>query len=256
MRAAFSLVELSIVLVILGLLTGGILAGQSLIRAAELRAIPTEYDRWVAATQVFRDRYMALPGDMRNATAFWGFVAGNASDNYTTSCNTTPSTDMRTCNGNGDGKSEASIEGFRFWQHLANAGLAEGNFTGMDDGGFSVIGKNIPASKFGGGSGWQRHYISSPYAGTTHTFAGKYGSLFVFGKPSPSDYSLRSGVLGAQELWNIDTKMDDGRPATGNVRAYNYGPPCTDTAADPTNMNAQYQLDSNTRACAAYFIDR
>lgn len=59
---AFSLVELSIVLVILGLLTGGILAGQSLIRAAELRAVSTEYSRYITATQSFRDKYFAVPG--------------------------------------------------------------------------------------------------------------------------------------------------------------------------------------------------
>lgn len=67
MTRGFSLVELSIVLVILGLLTGGILAGQSLIRAAELRSVTTEYGRWVTAMHSFRDKYMAIPGDMRDA---------------------------------------------------------------------------------------------------------------------------------------------------------------------------------------------
>ena len=71
-RSGFSLVELSIVLVILGLLTGGILAGQSLIRAAELRSVATESQRYMAALNSFRDKYFALPGDMANATAFWG----------------------------------------------------------------------------------------------------------------------------------------------------------------------------------------
>ena len=71
-RSAFSLVELSIVLVILGLLTGGILSGQSLIRAAELRSVTTEYSRYTAATYSFRDKYFALPGDMSNAESFWG----------------------------------------------------------------------------------------------------------------------------------------------------------------------------------------
>ena len=70
----FSLVELSIVLVILGLLTGGILAGQSLIRASELRAATAEYQRYATSIQSFRDKYMALPGDMTNATRFWGSV--------------------------------------------------------------------------------------------------------------------------------------------------------------------------------------
>ncbi|MFM9890490.1 MAG: type II secretion system protein, partial [Rickettsiales bacterium] len=75
LRYGFSLVELSIVLVILGLLTGGILSGQSLIRAAELRSVSTEYNRYVTAVQTFRDKYFALPGDMTNAQSFWGSSA-------------------------------------------------------------------------------------------------------------------------------------------------------------------------------------
>ena len=68
--SAFSLVELSIVLVILGLLVGGVLSGQSLIRAAELRSVTTEYSRYTTAISSFRDKYFALPGDMSNATSF------------------------------------------------------------------------------------------------------------------------------------------------------------------------------------------
>ncbi len=55
---AFSLVELSIVLVILGLLVGGVLSGQSLIRAAELRSITEDYARYVTATHTFKDKYL------------------------------------------------------------------------------------------------------------------------------------------------------------------------------------------------------
>lgn len=78
MKHGFSLVELSIVLVILGLLTGGILAGQSLIRAAELRSVSTEQSRWVTAANSFRDKYFALPGDFRDATKFWNLqVSGS-----------------------------------------------------------------------------------------------------------------------------------------------------------------------------------
>mgnify|MGYP001100732306 CR=1 FL=1 len=69
-RIGFSLVELSIVLVILGLLVGGILGGKSLIKAAELRSISTEQAQWNTAIKAFRDKYFMLPGDMNNATSF------------------------------------------------------------------------------------------------------------------------------------------------------------------------------------------
>lgn len=63
LRSGFSLVELSIVLVILGLLVGGVLTGQSLIRASELRKFMNTMERYKAATYTFRDKYFALPGD-------------------------------------------------------------------------------------------------------------------------------------------------------------------------------------------------
>ena len=72
MQKAFSLVELSIALVILDLLVGRVLSGQSPIHAAELRAVTQEEQKFLAATHTFRDQYLSLPGDMTNATAFWG----------------------------------------------------------------------------------------------------------------------------------------------------------------------------------------
>ena len=92
MRLAFSLVELSIVLVILGLLTGGILTGQSLIRAAEMRSIVTELQRYQTAARSFQDKYFALPGDMRNATDFWGAPGNNLAN-----CPATAGTGTQTC---------------------------------------------------------------------------------------------------------------------------------------------------------------
>ena len=125
-QSAFSLVELAIVLVILGLLAGGVLSGQSLIRAAELRSISTDYNRYTTAVASFRDKYFALPGDMPNAIDFW--TAAHATP---ATCIDTPSTDKKTCNGDNNGKidlSAGSNEPFRFWQHLTNAGLIEGSY--------------------------------------------------------------------------------------------------------------------------------
>lgn len=130
----FSLVELSIVLVILGLLTGGILGGQELIRAAELRAAPTELNKYRTAVYTFRDKYFALPGDMPNAVRFWTPAAGGTADGMDSACtsldHTSPSTGTETCNGNGNNQIELGSEMLRFWQHLGNAGLIEGAIHG------------------------------------------------------------------------------------------------------------------------------
>jgi prepilin-type N-terminal cleavage/methylation domain-containing protein len=69
-RHGFTLIELSIVLVIIGLLVGGILVGRDLIRVAELRADISAVDKFDAAVNTFRVKYNCLPGDCANATQF------------------------------------------------------------------------------------------------------------------------------------------------------------------------------------------
>ncbi|MFM7859741.1 MAG: type II secretion system protein, partial [Flammeovirgaceae bacterium] len=66
----FTLAEISIVIMIIGLLVSGILVGQDMIRAAEMRSILTEKDKIVTKVNLFRNKYLALPGDMSNATEF------------------------------------------------------------------------------------------------------------------------------------------------------------------------------------------
>jgi prepilin-type N-terminal cleavage/methylation domain-containing protein len=255
----FSLIELSIVLVILGLLTGGILAGKSLIRASELRAVSTEYSRWNTAVFAFRDKYFALPGDMANAQAVWGAAAncpGTAAQGSTTAT---------TCNGNGNGMLECvgptgsgtlcinatgvGSEWFRFWQHLANAGLIEGTFSGVagTSGNYHAIYTNSPASKLAPGC-WSAGYTDST-SGDPDLFNAPGGNRLSFGKPyTSSNASCRAAMLVPEELWNIDSKLDDGRPATGKIQAY-YWDDCTD-ATSSGSINANYSLNVTTPQCA------
>ncbi len=215
----FSLVELSIVLVILGLLTGGILAGQSLIRAATLRAVPTEYQRYITATQAFRDKYLSLPGDFRRAPDFWTPAAA-CPGIFSTAAG-------GTCGGNGDGQISPSAitanELYRFWQHLALAGLIEGSYTGVPSSGAynaysTVTGSNAPSSK-ASNAGWTaQHFGTVPISQINGYFDGNYNNAFLYGTLSAT--SIHSGSLfNAEDAWNIDSKLDDGRPATGNVRS-------------------------------------
>lgn len=251
-NAAFSLVELSIVLVILGLLTGGILAGQSLIRAAELRAVSTEYSRYVTATQSFRDKYFALPGDMTNATVFWGPSAncpGSSSQG---------TTDGTTCNGDGNGlvdfrgpyTSPTANETLRYWQHLGSAGLIEGQYNGVtaDASGyyFGVSAANSPKSKLSNGywSIFQGDNTAGAFAGGMFNI--RYINNFLLGGLSGTSWNS-TPLLKPEEAWNIDTKIDDGKPGTGKIIS-SWGGNCTDATSGAV-LTAFYALTQNGTNC-------
>ncbi len=245
-QRGFSLIELSIVLVILGLLVGGILAGQSLIRASELRGILRQQAAYTTAMHAFKDKYFAMAGDFVNATAFWGRVGGG-----TTQCanaTTNSDTGLPTCNGNGDG-SILSHEMFRVWEHLAAAGLIEGSFTGISDpaGGSSMHtpGLNCPASPANGG--WT--ISDRDQALTSAYFIVPYGNALMVGAPSAT--TTYKSLMTTEEGWNLDTKSDDGKPARGKTIAVRLDQ-CTDSA-DETALDSNYRLNSTTARCALIF---
>lgn len=76
-RKGFTLVELSIVLVIIGLLIGGVLKGQSMIENAKIKKVASDMDSLVAATYSYQDKFNALPGDDLQAVARGASAAGN-----------------------------------------------------------------------------------------------------------------------------------------------------------------------------------
>lgn len=253
----FSLVELSIVLVILGLLVGGILTGQNLIRSSELRSIASENDAYQAATNIFRDKYQAVPGDMVNATSFWG----RADDGTFSGDCTDPANDVgtgtQTCNGNGDGWTRSGVERFRFWQHLANAGLISGSYNGIAGAGglyHHVPGDNAPYAKLSGASWSTNAYVEGNVNGSSTPgsgwFAGNYGNWLLIGAPS-STSNPNNPVVTPEEVWNIDMKADDGKPGLGRVRARPWGL-CTN-AADETDVTTDYDLQNTAKECLIYF---
>lgn len=254
MRQGFSLVELSIVLVILGLLTGGILAGQSLIRAAELRAVGTEYNRYASAVNSFRDKYFGLPGDLANATAFWGATHANPA-----TCIVTVGSGTQTCNGDGSGKINATgsgathySENFTFWQHLGYAGLIEGSYTGRigPAGLLDATRDNSPVSKLSNAF-WFPFNWDTTNTGTSG-FDGTYrDNMLQFGGLATGGSSPATPLLKGEELWNIDMKLDDGKPAYGKVRSRFWSGCSTATASN--QLNVDYALNSSTLSCVGFF---
>ncbi len=232
MNRGFSLVELSIVLVILGLLTGGILAGQSLIRAAELRSVSTSVQTYTAAINSFRDKYFQLPGDMNNAKSFWTACTDHTNN---------------TCNGNGNGQWENngctgaySSENNRAWQHMAYAGLVEGSYD-------TALNANCALGTFGGvpgssvprlrlSNGGAMLYNGASLAGLPSGYAG----VMIVGASGGN--ALEAGLLKPEEAWNIDTKADDGLPLQGSVRGI-------DGTAVTCVTGSAYTLTSSTVAC-------
>ncbi|MGA7178182.1 MAG: prepilin-type N-terminal cleavage/methylation domain-containing protein [Thiobacillaceae bacterium] len=107
-QQGFTLIEIAIVLVIIGLLLGGILQGQSLINSARVRNLISQEDGIKAAFYGFQDRYRALPGDFTQATTQ---IPG------------------ATQNGNGNGQIElANGEYIAVWDHLSHAGFITGTY--------------------------------------------------------------------------------------------------------------------------------
>ena len=252
-QSAFSLVELSIVLVILGLLVGGVLSGQALIRAAELRAVSTEYSRWATATQTFRDKYMALPGDMGNATEFWGLAGGTGRD---AACNNAVTSATNTCNGDGDGllRSIGAAESSLFWQHLANAGLIEWRLTKAST--CCEVNQSLPPSRLSQGS-WFVGGYTAPVAGSPNAFDGTYAPNAFSFSHRPNNTSVQ-GVLTPEEAWNVDIKLDDGVIYSGKFVAnwsavYSRSGASCSTAASSMDFSANYNFVNKSKDCIFWF---
>lgn len=247
------------------------MAGADMIRSAELRAVTTEFKEYKTAVNNFQLKYNGLPGDLPDAGAYWGYASGGAAG----PCNNPESdtgTDTQTCDGNGNGRigclaCTTSYEGLRVWQHLANAGLIEGSYTGVDpDGGSDgdvldhFVGENAPVAGIGDNVGWALDHQGSFVTGSASVFHVDYGHALQIGR---EDGNLRPhfGFLTPAEAYNIDTKIDDGQPGRGKMLAKltDANDSCTETApgaddaVDGDEFDAVYQVSHEGQACAIAF---
>ena len=137
-QSGFTLVEIAIVLLIVGLLLGGVLKGQELIDSAKAKNLAQDLRSIPAMVHAYQDKFRALPGD--DAAAVRHLCSGG--DTCTVVGNG---------NGliNGDWDASSGVETVRFWQHLRLANLMTGS-TDTDDAGF------LPRNALGGRLGVQR----------------------------------------------------------------------------------------------------
>lgn len=180
-QSGFTLVEIAIVLVIIGLLLGGILKGQELINSAKAKSLANDFRAIPVYIYGFQDKFRALPGDDAQVVSHM-------------SAATLATTGGAVGNGRIEGlwnSSTVTDESVLFWQHVRLAGFATGDTT---------AGGGLPTNADGGRLG-----VSSTKPISDATFNGTY-------------YLCSKGIRGRFAKM-IDVQLDDGKTAAGSVRA-------------------------------------
>lgn len=220
-QAGFTLIEIAIVLVIIGLLLGGVLKGQELINSAKVKNLAGDFRNIPLFIYGYQDKFRALPGDDRAVdTHLAGLNPGCAGG----ACPIAAGTVLTAGNGVIDGAWNSQIaadESYLFWQHVRLAGLAPGpTILGAAD--------YIPTNATGGTIGIQ--------SGTTSLITTPIHDL-----SAPTNFAIRgsyvicsSGILG-KFVKQLDLQMDDGNTASGSMMAtptlaYALGAAATPTA--------------------------
>jgi prepilin-type N-terminal cleavage/methylation domain-containing protein len=204
-QQGFTLLELSIVLVVIALIAGGIVVGAEMIKQAEVRSLIKQVTQIQAAVHTFEQKYGYLPGDYPKA------------DQMFPQC---PAAGGYTCSGNGDNKltwfaglcegGVCSYEPTRFWQHLYYADLIQGNFSYYNGNNSPSMAQLYPKTIRNGYVIVRENCYDFGYGGTcAGDWYYDFGPLLNHG----------NGFLLPQEHQWIDTKMDDGNPSTGQVTA-------------------------------------
>jgi prepilin-type N-terminal cleavage/methylation domain-containing protein len=191
--SGFTLIETAIVLVIVGLLLGGVLTGQELIRSARVRNLISQQDGAKAAFFGFQDRYRALPGD---------YIAADTNIR----CAPNPC-----INGNGNGRIEAGVNGaiheeILAWNHLSAAGFIAGNYSMDDSSVTAVTPANTPANPYSA-------YMQIAYDGLWGVSSNELGPNRIF------RHSIKTGnQIPVEIIAEVDRKIDDGRPYSGSFQ--------------------------------------
>jgi len=223
----FTLIEMSIVLVIIGLIVGGVLVGQDLIRSAALNAQIAQIEKLQTAVLTFRGKYDALPGDIADpAASNFGLTARGV---YA---------------GEGDGNGMVDGISFNdathhfgyvfgggetmmFWVDLSKVGLIEGSFTGASPNATlpaivsgSALGQYFPTARIGQGNYIYVYNNAITGISVPVNLLGLSATLNINPTAAGCTWCMASNPgLTVNQAYNIDKKIDDGMPTRGSVIA-------------------------------------
>lgn len=196
----FTLVEISIVMIIIGLLIGGTFGGMKLIENMQINSTVQMLNSIESAAITFKDTYGRLPGDMPNTAA------------RLPNCTVAPCA----TGGNGDRRLDASLamqaaitdtsERFTFWHHLQAAGITSLGIKNTTDMNF---GEGQPETALGIG-------LRMTY------WSGNHWSMMTNTIANATAYAPEDLMLNGQILRALETKMDDGKPQMGRIWTYSH----------------------------------
>jgi prepilin-type N-terminal cleavage/methylation domain-containing protein len=216
-QRGFTLVEIAIVLVIIGLLLGGILKGQEMITQAKIKNVIADFSGVSAAYHGYVDRYKKIPGD--DPCAGGAVLAGN--------CGTTTGRWTGAVAGDGNGvvggkyniSGASTAESRQWWDHLRRAGFVSG------------VGDQQPFNALTGMIGVQTGDAATPTPGAA---LGGFSGIIICSANLPDKVAIAA-----------DTQMDDGVPSSGSVRGVLQTSPNPDIATGTTVAAAYAETGTN-----------
>jgi len=192
-QSGFTLVEMAIVLIIIGLILGGVFKGQALIDTARVRSLSTDVSGIRTAWYSFQERYRSIPGDFSNART---------------------QIDSASSQGNGNGVIDDDQERAGVWQQMALAGFIPGNFDGAQN-----------------AAGSASDMTCAPDTCPKNPYNGFYKISYTAqaaDAEGPAHEIFTGEQIPVSILSQLDNKLDDGNPASGRFRVHQaYQTACT-----------------------------
>ncbi len=259
-KQGFTLVELSIVIIIIGFLIAGVAAGSSLIEQARLNSVVVDFRDYQTAAFTFISKYNAVPGDMSNADLFWPSTC--VTDNNGVYCD-----------GNGDGLVLLPnlAEERLAWKQLSLAGMISQGFSKIPDAGTTLFSESFPSSKVDGA-----YYVIQSsediiffpagaviFPGVmTPTWPDKTNQNLLFiAKGTPNGVTPPNvpnlGAFTPDEAFSLDHKLDDATISstsliigakTGSMRSQDDGTSLTSPCVTAADANV-YNVSATKTTC-------
>jgi prepilin-type N-terminal cleavage/methylation domain-containing protein len=221
-QAGFTLIELSIVLVIIGFIIGSVLVGRNLLKTTEVHSITTQVQKYNSAVNTFVTKYSYLPGDIPSPQAqSFGFIGRGSSPGW----------------GDGNGLIEGSTsfgnyafgmavvsgETSVFWVDLSTARLIAQKLSAANfSGNFYPLSADpsliLPSANIG-----TNNYFYVASGGPLGTDKKMYFGLAAVNYLVPSNWHIAAQAgISVQQAYALDSKVDDGLPQSGKVQAFYY----------------------------------